>query len=94
MIAAVDAAAAAWWGCVVAVVWVLLYRAAFPPSWDEELAAGEAAAAPAPAFVGPQAQLIDSRPRTRCPACGEMVLVEARLCRFGGYRVAAPGGTS
>jgi hypothetical protein len=90
-----------WWFCVVAVVWVLLYRAAFPASWDEELAGpaeapaagplGAAlAVAPVGAGAGPPGPLIDSRPRTRCPRCGEMVLVEAALCRFCGYRSAAP----
>jgi predicted RNA-binding Zn-ribbon protein involved in translation (DUF1610 family) len=93
LIATVGLLGKVWWFSVVAVVWILLYRAAFPPSWDEELAGGEAAEAPAAgAAVEPQ-QVIDSRPRARCPACGEMVLVEARLCRFCGYRFAEPANS-
>jgi hypothetical protein len=90
VIATVTLVGKPFWFCVVAVVWVLLYRAAFPPSWDEELAAGAATSAPDETAVEPARQLIDSRPRTRCPQCGEMVLVEARLCRFCHYRFAAP----
>jgi hypothetical protein len=89
------------WFAVVAVIWVLLYRAAFPPGFGEEpdgsppppgAAAMPTAAVPPvppPAAVA-GSRLIDARPRTRCPGCGEMVLVEARLCRFCGYRFAEP----
>jgi len=55
LIATVGLLGKVWWFSVVAVVWVLLYRAAFPPSWAEDLAGGEAAeaAAEAPA-AGPE----------------------------------------
>jgi hypothetical protein len=33
---------------------------------------------------------LDPRPRRRCPHCGGMVLPQARLCRFCGYRYAPP----
>jgi hypothetical protein len=88
------------WFAVAAVIWVLLYRAAFPPGFGEEpdgspppgTAAMPAAAVPPVPPPGAVAgsRLLDARPRTRCPGCGEMVLVEARLCRFCGYRFAEP----
>lgn len=85
-----------WLVCVVAVVGILLYRSAFPRTADEETGAG---AQPGPVGVPgisttatPPARavepLIDTRPRMRCPRCAELILVEARLCRFCGYRFA------
>lgn len=75
-----------WWFSVVAIVSVLLYRSAFPPTDDEE--AGDAVAHP-PSIPSPE-PLIDTRPRMTCPRCAELVLVEAQVCRFCGYRLGGP----
>jgi hypothetical protein len=85
-----------WLAGVVATIEILLYRAAFPPGEDGRSVAGKYAdpvpvATPAPATAKatqPIEPLIDSRPRMTCPQCSELVLVEARLCRFCGYRFA------
>jgi hypothetical protein len=91
-----------WWVCAVAVVWVVLYRAAFPRNVDEAMKAArqaaEAGVAPpmpvaAPAVGAPllaRGPVVDTRPRMRCPRCEELIPVEARLCRFCGYRPAGP----
>lgn len=90
-----------WLVCVVAVIGVLLYRSAFPRIADEEAGAGAHPAGvggvprPSTADTPPGGSparaaepLIDTRPRMRCPRCAELILVEARLCRFCGYRFA------
>lgn len=90
-----------WWVCAVAVVWVVLYRAAFPRAADEAMKAARQAAeaavprtpATAPAAGLPilaRGTVTDPRPRMRCPRCEELIPVEARLCRFCGYRLAGP----
>jgi hypothetical protein len=88
--------------CLVAIVGVVLYRAAFPSTVDEEDAptdhrpspegVSEVPGALAPptgqTSHSPAGPLIDTRPRMRCPQCSEFILVEARLCRFCGVRFA------
>jgi hypothetical protein len=81
IMAATPAAAKIFWVAVAAVVSVLVYRAAFPGG-----------AAPEPQQPPPTGPIVDPRPRMRCPRCGEMVLLDARLCRFCGHRFDGGGG--
>jgi hypothetical protein len=90
------------WVCAVGAVWVGLYRAAFPRAADEAMKPARQAAAaamPPPPTADPavvrmpilaSGTLMDTRPRMRCPRCEELILLEARLCRFCGYRLAGP----
>lgn len=94
--------------CLVAIVGVVLYRVAFPRVVEEEDAPADLQPSPegvaevpgalAPptrqAPLSPMGPLIDTRPRMRCPHCSELILVEARLCRFCGFRFAEKLKTS
>ncbi len=84
MVAATSVLVKGWLVCVAAVIEVLLYRSAFPADADER----SSAASPAVDAASAAEPFIDSRPRMTCPSCAELVLTEARVCRFCGYRFA------